>query len=222
MSPRRSAAASAASPKAPSVEAVSGELAQLFGEATYTGMSVPHRLSTTSKVCDMPSIHGSSTSSEIGSRPAASARSMTLGDSAMNRPRSGSSRLRSWISVRFVYAATRSSSMESMVMNCMGVPRVLMSSYRRRPDCARPSAHTVCIYGKTPCSKGSSLVSGMGLEPTRLYKIGTSTSSLRVYHSATRTGVVFRQRIDTISVFSDDAKSWRVACVCGDVVALYP
>ena len=124
------------------------------GEATYTGMSVPHRLSTTSKVCDMPSIHGSSTSSEIGSRPAASARSMTLGDSAMNRPRSGSSRLRSWISVRFVYAATRSSSMESMVMNCMGVPRVLMSSYRRRPDYARPSAHTVRIYGKTPCFQG--------------------------------------------------------------------
>ena len=90
-------------------------------------------------------------------------------------------------------------------------------------DCARPSAHTVCIYMERPLvSKGSSLVSGMGLEPTRLYKIGPSTSSLRVYHSATRTGVVFRQRVDTISVFSDDAKSWRVACVCGDVVALYP
>ena len=45
----------------------------------------------------MPSIHGSSTSSEIGSLPAASARSMTFGDSAMNSPLDGSRRLRSWI-----------------------------------------------------------------------------------------------------------------------------
>ena len=38
----------------------------------------------------MPSIHGSSTSSEIGSRPDAKARSITLGDSAMNSPLLGS------------------------------------------------------------------------------------------------------------------------------------
>ena len=50
----------------------------------------------------MPSIHGSSTSSEMGSLPAASARSMTFGDSAMNSPLDGSRRLRSWSSVRFV------------------------------------------------------------------------------------------------------------------------
>ena len=47
----------------------------------------------------MPSIHGSSTSSEIGSRPDAKARSITLGDSAMNSPLLGSNLLRNWIGV---------------------------------------------------------------------------------------------------------------------------
>ena len=71
------------------------------GEATYTGMPSPQRFSMTSNMPLMPSIHHTSTSREIGSRPAARARSITLGDSAMNNPLLGSSLLRSWISVRF-------------------------------------------------------------------------------------------------------------------------
>ena len=94
----------------------------------------------------MPSIHGSSTSSEMGSLPAASARSMTFGDSAMNSPLDGS---------------------RTVAQLDLGEIRIGLDTFvvnRLKWDEAHAAAFRL-IQQNPLEAKGFSSVSGAGLEP---------------------------------------------------------
>lgn len=79
----------------------------------------------------------------------------------MNNPLLGSSLLRSWIS-REIHISRHTLVVDGVKMN--------------EPHCPY-SANLSSDTRKPLVSKGFIPVSGAGLEPARLYKIGTSTSS---------------------------------------------
>ena len=101
------------------MQAVAGQLLELFRDATPRECRCPNVGRCVRRFPTCLRSSGSSTSREIGSRSAVSA----IDDFRRFRDEQGpcwvQALLRSWISVRFVYADTRSSSMESRWMNCM-------------------------------------------------------------------------------------------------------
>ena len=102
----------------------------------------------------MPPIHGSSTSREIGSRSAVSARSMTFGDSAMNRPFAGF-KLVAKLDFREIRVCRHALVVNGIKMDELHVIDLSPNS---------------CQIQENPLFPRGLLVSGAGLEPARLYK----------------------------------------------------